>query len=200
MAALAAFLLGNMMPLPLPALSDGAALAVALALPLAGGIGGSFATASEVKGWYRTLRLPSWTPPNWLFGPVWTFLYASMGWASYRVFKVLGPAAAGRPLSIYLLQLLLNFTWTPTFFKFHELGAATLVIALMWLAILGTIAVFSTVLGAVSAWALLGPYLGWTSYAGALTYWIWRHNPAGGAGAGAGGALRRVAAAAKRQA
>lgn len=180
MAALAAFLLKHMPALPLPAhLSHGASLALALALPLVGGVGLSAATAKEITGWYRTLNKPSWTPPNWLFGPVWTTLYVLMGVASHRVFALLGPSGAGRHLSVYLLQLLLNFAWTPTFFKFHALGPATVVSGLMWLAILGTIAVFSTVLGARAAWLFLGPYLAWVSYASALTAWIWRHNPVG---------------------
>lgn len=198
MDGLAAFILANIQPLPLPAVSDRVALAVALALPLVGGIGGSAATRKEITGWYRTLRKPWWNPPNWVFGPVWTTLYTSMGYASYQVYQKLGAAAAGRPLSIYLLQLLLNFAWTPAFFKFHELGVATLVIALMWLAILGTIAVFSQVLGAQRAWLLLGPYLLWVTYASALTAWIWRNNPSGAGGAG-GRAAPRPRAAAKRR-
>jgi len=197
MNSLADFLLNNMQPLPLPAkLSNGAAMAIALAVPLLGGFGGSLVTAPEITSWYQRINKPWWTPPGWLFGPVWTALYASMGWASYRVYKALGPADAGRALSVYALQLLLNFCWTPAFFKFHELGAATLVVSLMWLAILGTIAVFSSVLGPASAWSLLGPYLAWTTYAGALTAWIWAHNPPASVGVGGG----RAAAAAKRQA
>lgn len=124
-----------------------------------------------------------------------------MGYASYLVFAALGPAKAGRHLSIYALQLLFNFGWTPTFFRAHELGLATAVIVAMWLAILGTIAVFSTALGASTAWLLLGPYLAWVTYASALTAWIWRHNKAGGAragGAGPNGRPRRAAAGKRR--
>jgi translocator protein len=196
MSQLASFLLRHMQPLPLDKLpgaagaSERAALVACLALPLIGGIGLSAATRTEVTGWYRTLRKPSWTPPNWLFGPVWTYLYAAMGYSSFLVYRELGGATvdAGRALSIYALQLVLNFAWTPTFFRAHELGAATLVITLMWVAILGTIAVFGTVLGPLKAWLLLGPYLAWVSLAAALTAWIWRHNGGGsGAGRGRGG-------------
>jgi tryptophan-rich sensory protein len=120
-----------------------------------------------------------------------------MGYASYLVYAKLGPIKAGRHLAIYALQLCLNLAWTPTFFRAHALGLATGVIALMWLAILGTIAVFSTVLGASKAWLLLGPYLAWVSYASALTAWIWRNN--NGARAPAASGHPRRAAAGKRR-
>jgi tryptophan-rich sensory protein len=105
-----------------------------------------------------------------------------MGYASFLVFEALGGPTkrAGRALSIYALQLTLNLSWTSVFFKLHELGLATLVIALLDAAVVGTIAVFSTAIGAQKAWLLLGPYLAWLAYASALTAWIWRNNPPGG--------------------
>jgi tryptophan-rich sensory protein len=197
MDALASLILAHVQPVPLPALSDRAALVVALALPLIGGIGLSAATRTEIMGWYRTLNKPSWNPPNAVFGPVWTSLYTAMGYASYLVYASLGPAKAGRHLAVYLVQLCLNFAWTPVFFRAHALGLAAGVIALMWLAIVATIAVFSTALGASKAWMLLGPYLAWVSYASALTAWIWRNNNANGAPA-ASGRPRRAAAGKRR--
>jgi tryptophan-rich sensory protein len=155
---------------------DWKTLGYAVAIPLAGGVGGSLATASQITTWYRTIRKPSWTPPNWLFGPVWTALYIMMGYASYLVYQQGGFQKQSGPLTVYGIQLLLNFLWTPLFFKAHKLGLASLDIVGMWLAIAATISQFRPVIGDMTV-ALLGPYLLWVSYATALTLWIWRHNP-----------------------
>ncbi|KAF6235939.1 TspO/MBR-related protein [Scenedesmus sp. NREL 46B-D3] len=151
-------------------------LAVAVAIPLAGGIGGSLATANEITTWYRGINKPSWTPPNWLFGPVWTALYCMMGLASYLVWRQGGFERQAVPLAVYGVQLVLNFLWTPLFFKVHRLDLASLDIAGMWVAIVATIRQFRPVIGDL-ALLLLVPYLVWVSYASALTFWIWRHNP-----------------------
>jgi len=96
----------------------GAALSLPLAIliPLSGGIAGSFATTKAVKGWYKTLRRPSWTPPDWAFPVVWMSLYTAMGVASWLVWRVGGFAANPLALSLYGVQLCLNFAWTPLFF------------------------------------------------------------------------------------
>eukprot|EP00878_Enallax_costatus_P008890 GHUV01009293.1.p1 GENE.GHUV01009293.1~~GHUV01009293.1.p1 ORF type:complete len:185 (+),score=23.57 GHUV01009293.1:404-958(+) len=155
---------------------DWKTLGYAVAIPLAGGIGGSLATANEIPTWYRSIRKPSWTPPNWLFGPVWTVLYAMMGIASYLVYKQGGWNKQSTPLTVYGIQLLLNFLWTPLFFKAHKLGLASLDIIGMWIGIVATISHFRPVIGDIT-YPLLGPYLVWVTYATALTIWIWRHNP-----------------------
>ncbi|KIY99257.1 Translocator protein [Monoraphidium neglectum] len=156
---------------------DAPALAVALVVPVLGGMIGGFATASQIKGWYATLKKPWWNPPNWLFGPVWTCLYAAMGYASYLVYEQGGFAKQAVPLGVYIAQLALNFLWTPLFFTLHRFDLATVDILAMWGMIVATIATFYPVIG---AWALglLIPYLAWVSYASALTIWIWRNNPA----------------------
>lgn len=153
-----------------------AALVLAIAVPLSGGMLGSFATASQIKTWYKTIKKPSWTPPNWLFGPVWTCLYAMMGYASYLVWLQGGFAKQQVPLAIYAAQLVLNFAWTPLFFSLHRLDLASADILAMWGGIVATIITFQRVIGP-SALALLLPYLVWVSYASALTIWIWRNNP-----------------------
>ena len=78
---------------------------VCVGLPVAGGVLGSIVTIPAVKKWYPTIKKPSWTPPNWLFGPVWTALYTMMGVASYRVFSKGGFEQQAWPLSLYAIQL-----------------------------------------------------------------------------------------------
>eukprot|EP00878_Enallax_costatus_P028783 GHUV01031125.1.p1 GENE.GHUV01031125.1~~GHUV01031125.1.p1 ORF type:complete len:178 (+),score=28.09 GHUV01031125.1:82-615(+) len=151
-------------------------LAVALAIPLVGGIGGSLATANQINTWYRGINKPSWTPPNWLFGPVWTALYAMMGLASYLVWRQGGFERQAVPLAVYGVQLVLNLLWTPLFFKAHRLDLASADIAGMLVAIVATICQLRRVIGDLALMLLL-PYLAWVSYASALTFWIWRHNP-----------------------
>lgn len=154
---------------------DAAALAVCLIIPVVGGMLLGFSTAGSIKGWYTTLKKPWWNPPNWLFGPVWTVLYAAMGYASYRVYEQGGFAKQGAPLGVYIAQLVLNFLWTPLFFFFHRLDLASIDIVALWGMIIATIALFYPVIG---PWALglLIPYLVWVSYASALTIWLWRNN------------------------
>ena len=98
-----------------------APLAVALGLPLAAGLASAAMTRGEASGeWYASLRKPAWSPPAWMFGPVWTGLYLAMGYASYRAWR------AGAPLGLYGAQLVLNVAWSLLFFKLHEPGLATL--------------------------------------------------------------------------
>ncbi|KAI8467735.1 MAG: translocator protein [Monoraphidium minutum] len=156
---------------------DVPALVVCLLVPVVGGMIGGFATAKEIKGWYAGLKKPWWNPPNWLFGPVWTCLYAAMGYASYLVYEQGGFKAQAAPLAIYITQLVLNFAWTPLFFTLHRFDLATVDMTAMWGLIIATIATFRPVIG---NWALglLLPYLVWVTYASALTIWLWRNNPA----------------------
>lgn len=82
--------------------------------------------SSSVYRYFQTLNRPTWTPPNWVFGPVWTYLYTSMGYASYLVWRdtgksITGTTAAAVPLGLFASQLLLNWAWTPIFFGAHSL-------------------------------------------------------------------------------
>ena len=124
--------------------------------------------------WYASLRKPSWNPPGWVFGPVWTALYAMMAAAAWLVWQRGGFAAQRRPLGLFLVQLTLNAAWTPLFFGQHWPGVAFAEILLLWLAIAVTLAAFRRV-SHVAAW-LLVPYLVWVSFAAVLNFTLWRLN------------------------
>jgi translocator protein len=124
--------------------------------------------------WYGTLKKPSWNPPGWVFGPVWTTLYLMMAVAAWLVWRQGGWGKQRKPLVIFLVQLVLNAAWTPLFFGLKNPGLAFAEILLLWLAIAATIAVFRRVSRA-AAW-LLVPYLVWVSFAAALNFTLWRLN------------------------
>ncbi len=140
------------------------------------GIGGAFFTAPAVSSdWYANLIKPSLQPPAWLFSPVWTALYALMGISAFLIWrKALSATNAKIGLGIFAVQLALNFLWSVVFFGLHDPGAAFADIALLWLAILATIASFAKI-SKPAAW-LLVPYILWVSFAGYLNYSIWILN------------------------
>ena len=135
---------------------------------------GSIAMIGEIPAWYAALRKPSWTPPTWMFGPVWAFLYLTMAVSAWLVWRRLGLAGAAKPLTLFALQLALNLAWSWVFFHFHLIGPAFLDIILLWLAILATMISFWRVTP-LAGW-LLTPYILWVSYAATLNYGIWRMN------------------------
>lgn len=140
-------------------------------LPFLAALGGA---AFPPDQWFAALAKPSWQPPNYLFGPVWTALYLMMGIAAGLVW-LRGPAAAVRAALIaFAVQLVLNALWTPVFFGAHALGIALVVIVVLWLAITLTIVLFWRVHRLAAA--LLLPYLAWVSFATALNAALWRLN------------------------
>ena len=149
-------------------------LVAAQALSLGAGLIGGLATASSVTTWYPALAKPAWTPPGWLFGPVWTLLYVMMGIAAWLVWHRAEEGRARCPLLLFVLQLLLNACWSFLFFGLRSPGLALVDIALLWFAIAATLWAFARVQG----WAalLLAPYLAWVSFAAALNLAIWRMN------------------------
>jgi benzodiazapine receptor len=151
----------------------GLALSVVTCFAVAGV--GSLFTRPAIEGWYAALRKPSWTPPNWVFGPVWSALYLSMAIAAWLVWRRAGFAGARLPLTLFALQLVLNLAWTGVFFGLRMPGAAFVEIVLLWLFILATTAAFWP-LSRAAAW-LMAPYLGWVTYAATLNCGIWRLNP-----------------------
>lgn len=121
--------------------------------------------------WYASLNKPSWNPPGWIFGPVWTLLYLMMATAAWLVWK---RAGWGKALGFYGVQLALNAAWTPLFFGAKQPGWALVDIIVMWVAILVTMVVFFRVSKA-AGW-LMVPYFAWVSFAMVLNYTLWRMN------------------------
>jgi translocator protein len=144
-------------------------IAIAICFSVAG-LGG-LATAPNIPTWYAELSKPSWTPPGWLFGPVWSALYLCMAIAAWLVWRRGG---ASVPLLLFGAQLVLNAAWSWIFFSFHNPGMALADLVLLWMAIAATTVAFWR----RSAWAgfLFVPYLAWVSFAGVLNFAIWRLN------------------------
>jgi benzodiazapine receptor len=150
-------------------------LIVSFGVPLSVGFLNSAATARSVREWYPTLRKPWFTPPNWLFGPVWTVLYLLMGWAVYQVWSLpAGTPGKGLALGLFALQLALNAAWSPIFFFLRSPGRALPVLVALDLAVIATILAFRTV--SDTAWVILLPYLVWLMLATALNLRIWQLN------------------------
>ncbi|XP_062607543.1 translocator protein-like [Saccostrea cucullata] len=150
--------------------------AAAIALPYVGAAFGSLISRRNISTWYENIKRPSWRPPNYLFGPVWTALYGGMGYASYLVWKDGGgfQGDAALPLALYGTQLALNWAWTPIFFGAHRLGLATIEIGCLWGTIVATIFAFREV--NTTAAYIMVPYLGWVTFASVLNFKIWRMN------------------------
>ncbi|MDX1642124.1 MAG: TspO/MBR family protein [Balneolaceae bacterium] len=124
--------------------------------------------------WYIALNKPSWNPPNWLFGPVWTLLYTLMGIATWRVWNLFGFQHAKSALFSFMIQLGLNGLWSQLFFGLQEPGLALIKIVLLLVAIFITTYLFSKK-DRLAAW-LMVPYLVWVSFAACLNGTIWWMN------------------------
>jgi tryptophan-rich sensory protein len=149
-----------------------AALAVCFA---ASGIGAIFMADDSISNWYAGLQKPNITPPDWVFGPVWTTLYLLMGISVFIVWnKGLDEPKVKQALGLFLIQLFLNTAWTPLFFGLHLILAALIEIMLLWLAILATFLAFKRI--SVLSGMLLLPYLIWVGYAVILNGSIWYLN------------------------
>jgi tryptophan-rich sensory protein len=131
-------------------------------------------TTTEIPTWYRALVHPSFAPPNWLFGPVWTLLYALMAFAAWRITQA--PASPLRTwgLALFLVQLALNLAWSWIFFRQHAIGVAVAEIVLLWVAIAATTLVFARI--SPFAAGLMAPYLAWVAFAALLNAAYWRLN------------------------
>lgn len=139
---------------------------------LAAGIGSYFTSTNISNGWYASLPQPSWTPPNWLFGPVWTVLYALMAVTAWQIWRQQGSIRqAIKPLTLFTVQLIVNSSWSGVFFGQRLVGVGFFIIILLWVLILLTLVSFWRI--KPLAGILLLPYLLWVSYAATLNFAIW---------------------------
>jgi benzodiazapine receptor len=132
---------------------------------LVGAIAGMF-TSKAIPEWYASLNQPSFSPPNWVFGPVWTALYILMGISLFFILRLPPDAARRRAIWIYCIQLFLNFCWSFLFFFFKNMGLALVEIILLWITIVLMLLYFYK-LKPLSAYLNI-PYLLWVSFATAL--------------------------------
>jgi tryptophan-rich sensory protein len=139
---------------------------------VAAAIGG--AASIQAGPFYTQLARPDWAPPSFLFGPVWTVLYALMGIAAWLVWRVGGFRAAKSALTLFLVQLALNALWSWLFFGWHRGALAFADILVLWTLIVATSVAFWRI--KPLAGVLLVPYLLWVSFASALNYAVWQLN------------------------
>ena len=145
-----------------------------LACVAAGGIGSIFTTKS-IPEWYVGLRKPRYTPPNWVFGPVWSILYILMGISVFLVWQNgLDTQGVLLAFTIFWIQLTLNTLWSIVFFGLKSKGGGVIIIITLWLLILATIITSFPVSG--WAGALLIPYIIWVGLASYLNIGIWLLN------------------------
>jgi len=141
-------------------------LVVSILLPLAiGGVAGIF-TSNAIPGWFATLVRPSFAPPNWLFGPVWTTLYLVMGISLFLIWTIDAGKERNQAIFMFLLQLLFNFAWSFFFFYFKMIDVALIDIVVLWISIIVMLRLFFK----LKPWAayINIPYLLWVSFATAL--------------------------------
>ena len=132
---------------------------------LIGGISG-IATSGEINGWYMGLNKPTFNPPNWVFGPVWTILYILMGVSFFLIWNLPPSKNRSKAMLIFMTQMTLNFFWSFLFFKFKVMGWAFVEIVILWLLIIWTISLFYKL--KKSAGLLNVPYLLWVTFASTL--------------------------------
>ena len=137
----------------------------------AAGIGGAV-TTPKIASWYAALTKPSWNPPNWIFGPVWTTLYICMAVAAWLVWRQDGVSGATLPLTLFGIQLVLNVLWSCIFFGLEKPGHAFIEVLLLWTAIAATMIFFWQ--RSSAAGILFLPYLAWITFASILNFTIWQ--------------------------
>lgn len=141
-------------------------LLISIILPLSlGAIAGMF-TAQSVPEWYATLNKPSFNPPDWIFGPVWTSLYILMGISLFLIWKQVASKERNLAILIFFLQLLLNFAWSFIFFYFNMIGIALIEIVLLWIGIIIMSVLFYKI-KPMAAYINI-PYFIWVTFAAIL--------------------------------
>jgi tryptophan-rich sensory protein len=152
------------------------ALALAIVAVELVGASGSVFTVRGLDVWYDTLRKPPAAPPNWVFGPVWTTLFALLGAALWFVWRRAGssPGEVRLGFGVFVLQFVFNVGWSAVFFGMREIGWALVVLGVLWLLVVATMWAFARV--DRRAALLLVPYLLWVSFAAYLNYRFWALN------------------------
>jgi translocator protein len=149
-------------------------LILCITAPLIIGAISGIATAKNINNWYVILIKPNFNPPNYLFGPVWTFLYLLMGISFYIILQSPKHEIKKQAILIFCIQIFLNFCWSFLFFKYHWLGIAFIEIILIWLSIITMIINFYKI-NKIAAYLQI-PYLLWVSFASVLNGSIWYLN------------------------
>ncbi|TQQ83100.1 tryptophan-rich sensory protein [Halonotius terrestris] len=152
------------------------ALVVAILTVELVGVSGALFTAQGLTEWYATLRQPALAPPNWVFGPVWTVLFALIGGALWLVWRQApsSPQAVRLAVGVFAIHFVFNLGWSAVFFGLQEIGLGLVVIVVLWLLIVTTMWTFNRV--DRRAALLLVPYLLWVSFAAYLNYGFWLLN------------------------
>jgi tryptophan-rich sensory protein len=151
-------------------------LAISIIVCQLAGFVGSIFTTPAIPSWYASLTKPSFTPPNWIFAPVWTTLFFLMGISAFLVWRRgLNHQPIRTALTIFIVQLILNTLWSIFFFGLRSPILGFIVIAFLWIVVWLTILNFFKV--SKIAGLLLIPYLLWVSFAAILNIAIWRLNP-----------------------
>jgi translocator protein len=161
--------------MPRNRLVDLIALAFFVALCLGIGALGAAVVATSVDTWYADLAKPPFTPPDRVFGPIWTALYLLMAIAAWRVWRAADRDTRRGPLTLFALQLALTLGWTVVFFGLEKIGAALATIVVLDVGVVVTTLAFRP----IDRWAglLMLPYLAWVAFATVLNIAIWRLNP-----------------------
>ena len=149
-------------------------LLISILIVFSFGFIGSFFTTSSITNWYAFINKPLFSPPNWIFGPVWTLLYILMGVSAFLIWQKRDNLKTKPALIFYGIQLILNALWSIIFFGMHNPGLALLEIIILWLFILITLIKFYKI--NKTAGLLFIPYLLWVSFASILNYAIWILN------------------------
>jgi len=149
-------------------------LIICLLVPLMIGGFSGYLSASGVNDWYLTINKPSFNPPSWVFGPVWTVLYLVMGYSFYLVWKAEPSSARNTVIGLFILQLTLNFLWSLIFFRWHLMGLAFAEIVVLWV-VIAYMALKMHPVSPLAAW-LQVPYLLWVGFASVLSGSLWWLN------------------------
>jgi translocator protein len=146
-----------------------------LAVFLAGAVGTVY-TLKEITTWYVSLIKPSWTPPNWAFGPIWSTLYVLMGISLFLIWREgLERKDVKIAILVFAVQLVINVGWSIIFFATHNIIGGLVLVIILWISILINILVFYRI--SKPAAIILIPYLIWVTIAGYLNYTVFVLNP-----------------------